>query len=192
MNSAGLAAMLAISGSNYMAVTLDPQSQFGAPEIVHVTNHGSSATTAVVVRGQEGTAIRAHDSGEFWVAAPTVNDYLTPNVTHLNLELFNYGGALIGSTPPVASGDFLMQCGSVVNLTNGGGDATLTFPSAFPNGVITVILAIGDANPNTNIKVILISPTVSVSGCSYNIRTTTTDSPVAGQNVRINWIAIGC
>src|SRR4029077_1330615 len=77
MNSAGLGSTFtpAVASPNYMPVVLDPQQQFGTPEIVYVTAHTASATAATVVRAQEGSALRAHSSGEFWVAGPTALDF---------------------------------------------------------------------------------------------------------------------
>lgn len=76
MNSVGLGSAFTptVANPNYMPVILDPQQQNGAPEIVYVTAHSGSATTATVLRAQESTSTRAHLTGEFWVAGPTALD----------------------------------------------------------------------------------------------------------------------
>lgn len=77
MNSAGLANLEAISSTEHAAIIIDPGRTAGAPEIVHVTAHTGSATSATVVRGREGTAARAHSSTEEWIHAPTATiDFL--------------------------------------------------------------------------------------------------------------------
>lgn len=77
MASAGLANLEAISSTEHAAIVIDPGRTAGAPEIVHVTAHTGSATSATVARGREGTAARAHSSTEEWVHAPTATiDYL--------------------------------------------------------------------------------------------------------------------
>lgn len=75
LNSAGLANLIAVTGSDTAVITLDPNRVNGAPEIVYVTAHTASATSATILRGQEGTAARQHPSGTFWVHAPTTVDH---------------------------------------------------------------------------------------------------------------------
>lgn len=77
INSAGLANLEAISSTEHAAIVIDPGRTAGAPEIVYVTAHTGSATSATISRGKEGTAARAHSSTEDWVHAPTATiDYL--------------------------------------------------------------------------------------------------------------------
>lgn len=77
MNSAGLANLEAISSTEHAAICIDPGRTAGAPEIVWVTAHTGSATSATVSRGKEGTSARAHSSTEEWVHAPTAaTDFL--------------------------------------------------------------------------------------------------------------------
>lgn len=70
-NSAGLANLVAVTGSDTAVIILDPNRVNGAPEIVYVTAHTGSATVATISRGQEGTAARQHPSGTFWVHGAT-------------------------------------------------------------------------------------------------------------------------
>jgi len=74
LSSTGLSAMTAVSNPDVMAVILDPAGVNGAPEIIHVVAHSASATTATVLRGQEGTTARSHNSGVAWVHGITDTD----------------------------------------------------------------------------------------------------------------------
>ncbi|HKZ19275.1 MAG TPA: hypothetical protein VJQ57_04125, partial [Acidimicrobiia bacterium] len=66
MNSAGLANLAAVS-SAHAIIVLDPLRADGAPEIVVVTAHTGSATSATITRGAYGTSAREHASGTLWV-----------------------------------------------------------------------------------------------------------------------------
>ena len=77
MNGAGLADLPAIGATQFAAITLDPLGTAGAPEVVWVTAHTASATSATIVRAREGTTARQHASGTAWVHGPTPADYLT-------------------------------------------------------------------------------------------------------------------
>lgn len=75
LSSAGLAAMQAIGSTQHMVLVLDPDGVGGNPEIVWVTAHTAAATTATILRGQEGTAARAHERDMPWVHGPTIKDF---------------------------------------------------------------------------------------------------------------------
>lgn len=55
------------------AITLH-DSSIGLYEIVHVTAHVAGATSATIVRGQEGSTARVWAAGAMWLHAPTVTD----------------------------------------------------------------------------------------------------------------------
>lgn len=73
INSAGLANLPVVSSAHAVLV-LDPLRVNGAPEIVVVTAHTASATSATITRGAYGTTARQHASGTVWVHAPTIDD----------------------------------------------------------------------------------------------------------------------
>lgn len=75
LNSAGLATMPVVGSTQHMAVVLDPDGFGGAPEVVYVTAHSAAATSATVLRAQEGTTARQHDRDTVWVHSVTVKDY---------------------------------------------------------------------------------------------------------------------
>ncbi len=71
LSAPGLADLAIVNPDDYISLTLDPEKVFGDPEIVWVSAHSSSATTATIVRGQETTANRAHPIGTKVVLAAT-------------------------------------------------------------------------------------------------------------------------
>lgn len=76
MNSAGLASVTtAITSTNHMPITLDPDGIYGAPEIAYITALTVGATSCTLLRGQEGTTARQHLMDTPWVHAPTKRDY---------------------------------------------------------------------------------------------------------------------
>jgi len=76
LNSAGLAAIpVAIGSTNHMAITLDPDGLYGAPEIAYITALTLGATSCTLSRGQEGTTARQHLMDTPWVHAPTTRDF---------------------------------------------------------------------------------------------------------------------
>lgn len=74
LNSAGLANLAAVTAPDEAIITLDPNRVSGAPEIVVVTAHTGSATSATIVRGQFGTAAREHALGTEWVHGPIASN----------------------------------------------------------------------------------------------------------------------
>lgn len=75
LTSAALADLPAISAPTTATIVLDPLSAGGAPEVVLVTAHTASATTATISRGQESSTARAHALNIPWVHGPTALDY---------------------------------------------------------------------------------------------------------------------
>jgi hypothetical protein len=67
MSAAGLANLPVIDATNYAAITIEN-------EIVWVTAHTGGATTATILRAQEGTSAAAHNSGVAWQHGPTAFD----------------------------------------------------------------------------------------------------------------------
>ncbi len=75
LTSAGLAALVAIGATQFAWVILDPEGMGGAPEHVKITAHTASATSATLLRGQNGTTARQHESGIRWVHGPIAADF---------------------------------------------------------------------------------------------------------------------
>lgn len=116
LSSPGLADVPAISGGDYMPIVLDPDEANGAPEIVYITAHTASATTATITRAQEGTVARIHPNASAWAHAPLAADI---------------------SLPVTAAGDLLVAtgAGTVVPLAIGSAGETLSVVSGTPEWV---------------------------------------------------------
>lgn len=74
INSAGLSSLPAIASPDIAVLVLDPTGSAGAPEVVYVTAHTGSATSATISRGKEGSSGRQHATGVSWVHGPTTYD----------------------------------------------------------------------------------------------------------------------
>lgn len=96
LNSNGLADLAAVS-SAHAVIVLDPLRAAGAPEIVLVTAHTGSATSATITRGAYGTSARQHAQGTLWVHAPTIDDVIRI-VTSSTRPSDPYEGQLIYET----------------------------------------------------------------------------------------------
>jgi len=75
MNSAGLAAAPVVDTTNHLPIVFDPAGSSGTPEIAYITAHTAGATSATIVRGQEGSTARAVVQGTKWANGPTVRDF---------------------------------------------------------------------------------------------------------------------
>lgn len=75
LNSANLANLPAIGSTQHCVVILDPLGAGAGPEVVYVTAHTASATSATIVRGREGTTGVQHATGTAWVAGPVASDW---------------------------------------------------------------------------------------------------------------------
>lgn len=74
LSSPALARLPVVTSPDVAAVTLhDPET--GDFEIVHVTDHADSATTATILRAQEDTTAAEWPSGTAWLHGPTVADF---------------------------------------------------------------------------------------------------------------------
>ena len=78
MTSAELASFPVVTATQYVPITLDPMGIGGRPEVVYITAHTASATTATILRGQEqafgSSAARQHLQGTRWSHGPTAYD----------------------------------------------------------------------------------------------------------------------
>lgn len=75
MVSASLGSMRLVGSGDYMALVLDPDGDVGDPEIVYVTAHALTTTSATIQRAQEGTTAREHLTGTRWLHGPTLPDW---------------------------------------------------------------------------------------------------------------------
>lgn len=75
LSSAALANLAAVASPDIAAIILDPAGSAGNPEVVWVTAHTASATTATISRGQEGSTARQHLLAVAWAHGPTIMDF---------------------------------------------------------------------------------------------------------------------
>ena len=116
------------------------------------------------------------------LAAADWND-LTPLNT--SVGLFNVGTMLTGSSSGVTAPNWYVQAG-YATPTFTAGVATLTFPTAFPNGVAAVLLTPLGAS---------VDATATISTASLSTATlyvTASGSGYTGSGIGINWLVIGC
>lgn len=77
---AALARLPVVAAPDIAALTLH-QASTGEYEIVYVTSHTSGATTATIVRGQEGSVAKAWASGTTWLHGATALDLTAAEIT---------------------------------------------------------------------------------------------------------------
>jgi hypothetical protein len=100
MSSAGLANLPAITASNHAVLICEN-------EIMWVTAHTAAATTATILRGQEGTTAAAHALNTAWVHGPVASDFdavlgytqVTANQTPITTEVALTGLSLTVTVP---------------------------------------------------------------------------------------------
>lgn len=90
------------------------------------------------------------------------------------------GPVLVGSLPERLDKSIVQAATSVV-LTNVGGSAGITFPSPFPNGLITIIVANGDGNVGS----------FRPSLVAWSLSAFTVYAEQVNSTVRLNWVALG-
>jgi len=125
-----------------------------------------------------------------WSAPPssfTTDEVLTSTAMSeivTSVGLAAVGTALVGSPP--GAGGYMMQAGAT-NVTFSSGSASMSFPTAFPNGVLTVIASWGDSLVETNSLNVSTSSTTksSVGFGGYVSGTAFTGG------TKIFWLAIG-
>lgn len=103
ISGAFLADLPVVSGTDYVVLTIDPDEASADAEIVHVTAHTLSATTATISRAQEGTSQPASWPSGTKVAASLTKAALDALVASVdaaeaapNVVMGAYTGNLIG------------------------------------------------------------------------------------------------
>lgn len=105
-------------------------------------------------------------------------------------RLLGLGAARVAHPPPGATtGAFYIQGGSTVVTMNGLANGTVTFPQAFPTGVVMVIAINGDTSA-TNFCVNL-GLGATTSSFDFHATGTGGDPDPASIDVRVDWLALG-
>lgn len=89
LTSTGLTSLPVIAAPDIAVIVIDPAGSGGAPEVVYVTAHSSSADSATIVRAREGSSAREHASTIPWVHGPTVLDIEESPISFLEKLLLN-------------------------------------------------------------------------------------------------------
>ena len=134
------------------------------------------------------TAIPTESTGNV-LPASWCNDVAVLNTA---IGLFDVGSPLSGSPPPTTAPNFLVEGGTLVQSVDANSNMIITFPTAFPSGLVTVVATIGSVGPYN--AVYDAATGGSGAGFAYiGIVNTTTGVKVTGSSgpYRINWIAIG-
>lgn len=132
LTSSDLSALGVVEAPDIAVIILDPKGTAGAPEVVHVTAHEASATTATILRGQEGTSARQHAENIPWTHGPTEDDYNVSSTPTMHRQVFTEDGNFDASqVPENAAGEAWV----LVKLqAGGGGGASRSSAGAAPGG----------------------------------------------------------
>jgi len=100
-------------------------------------------------------------------------------------------GTIVGGVVAPASTQMLWQSATTVQVTNGSGETTIAFPTAFPNGVASVLVSNGeDFAALGSVGFAVVNSQVTTSGFVVRARVGG-GGLVPNQVLRFNWIAIG-
>lgn len=103
INAAILASVPAVAGNwELIPLVLDPEAAGNGPEIVHVTAHTASATSATILRGQEGTSGVQHEAGTIVQQAWTADDVADVKTKFILVWSAGKGEAEVLDTPAEA------------------------------------------------------------------------------------------
>ena len=69
-----LTGLAAISATEHAVLVLNPTGT--SPEIVYVSAHTASSSTATIIRGREGSTATEQGNGATWIHVPTAYDYV--------------------------------------------------------------------------------------------------------------------
>ena len=158
---------------------------------VYAANGGCVAKDelALTYLGELGSTVTIN--GSTWICVPTgASD--TPTWTNTvqagAIGLFGRSGSLVGGTP--AGNTFLIQAGATVVTTNSSGIGTVTFPTPFPTGLVTVLLTDGDDSATGSDAIVSLRTAPTITSFKFQAIYGPVGEPHVG-SMRINWIAIG-
>lgn len=101
VNADCLANVPVVTSPDFMWLVLDPEAEAGDPEVVKITAHSASATSATIVRAQQDTTAREHLSGRKIAHAWTEAD-ITAIYDLINGHIGEGGSAHAAATTSVA------------------------------------------------------------------------------------------
>ena len=181
----------------YTAGGYNPRGNDGTDPVAHVP--GTQGGVQTCWSAQE--AFEANSATSYILGSaggtPTSGQAMTWNGTHpewatvsglQSISLFGIGGATVGSPPPRLTGNFLMQAGLLVGVTDAFGVIALTFPETF-SGIIGV-WGINAQNSGSHFWVECTTGTTTTSGVHFSCLQSISLG-LALSAVSIPWIAIG-
>ena len=151
-----------------------PVVSHNASEVIYGPGYGSAGKSSVSI-SRYGMSETFESDGTSWY---------TTSGQGLAVNLFGVDATMSGSAP-AAPGQFLLQAGQQsVSFTAGVGQ--LTFPTSFPNGLLSCVLTLGGQATSANGSLFVGNP----SGSAVNVYFQYGGSAWAS-NASISYIAIG-
>lgn len=140
------------------------------------------ASSVVLAQVAVGAGVTSITSGNITDERPRLALNRTPGPT-----LLNYGSVVAGSGAPTAGSPFLMQAGTwsgnyLGNVT------TVNFPTAFPTGLLSVLVVSGAAPVGMALAV---NSSCSAAHFAFRLFGTTGVEISSGTAVTVNWVALG-
>jgi len=129
------------------------------------------------------TAIPVHASLDYVSSA----DWDTLPLLNTQNGLFGAVGALVGSLPSITAPNWLIQAGRVA-VSPTAGNFTFTFPNAFPNGLLCVLMQPEDAG---GVQSTIQLNSTSTKTTAVGIWWRPAGTGYTGSTVTVNFIAIG-
>jgi len=112
-------------------------------------------------------------------------------------KLFGLGTSgnmpLAGTAPtsPFNATQLLIQADSVTLTTNGSGDVTVSFPTAFPNSFLGVVISNGDRGTGSLVMDLWPGGSNTLSSFAVRVFVSNTGATLNNTPVRVQYIAIG-
>lgn len=151
--------------------------------VITVTNGATSIVNANITdkRSLANITLAGAIDDASITGAKLVAKTVTPSKM-LGVDMYGVTTALVGTAPAASTGQFYMQAGTSV-VTLAAGSASINFPTAFPNGVLSVVVTQGDVSQTRQNAYVATNTTAT----HFHVYTLTT----ASGSCRINWVAIG-
>lgn len=205
MSSPGLADLPVVDSTNHAAITLftrNSDGRYTAKEIVYVTAHSSSATTATIARGQEGTSDPGTTwaSGTKWVHSTTKRDLPSSwarsqrtagSITTSNATITDVDSAL-DLVLPAQAGDQIEYRVDGLALAPLTKDILLDI-STWVSGAHVAYFGPGLASGASGMAASYVGPNNQTTGVSFTAAKTLTSSDISAGTVtlRIRYISSG-
>lgn len=155
-------------------------------------NYNTQVGSRLVIDGADWVSIIDSSGAQAWSRQSSLN----------SIQLFDAASSLNGGTPSSTT-PFLVQSGTAVHTTDGAGYSRITWPTAFPNGLLSVT-AINADDWSVGQEAFIVGSGNSVHGTAAFGNTTSWVYALCGQDPatknlvklinklhRVNWTAIG-